>query len=624
MAGDGTVAAGWTALVTGPAGWCAGGDHGFFHRGTRVLDRYELAVGDRAVEPIGTLAPRPGERVLAATVRGDPPATLRRTRMLVGGGTGVMAPGVYERVELRNGGDETLPTTLRLGAGTRFDGVAEVAGTVEPRSRSVGIAPGDGVTFTYDPDEADVHHRAGVAVGGTAKVDVHGGPGRADAVLGTDVRVPPGGARTLHVASVAGDPVAEPAVAFVRAHDRVRERVRTWRNGTAPPPVADDRAAVLRRAADDLLGLSVDTRAGTVPVAGLPWAGTVDARAALVAGTLALPLTAEPARGTLRYLADGQAGPDQPDATPGAIVTALRQGERAVRDHGAVGPGYGGVAATPLFVVLLHATWRRTGDDALVDELWPAVAGATDWLTEAAEGFLRGPAGWAGPCVDDVVVHPDARAAAGPPALAAAQGYAHDALARAAALAREVRGAPDRATGLERQARVLRRAFDDAYWLPGEGTYAVALEPDGTPVRSVTAAPAHCLWSGVVPEDRADAVVDRLLADDAVGDWGLRSLSPAHGAYDQERAHRGAVAPGDTAIAALGAARYGRREAAERFASVLLDAATARGRSLPAWVAADGETPRVVGDACDPAAVAAVAPLGGLRATGAFGRPFDG
>jgi glycogen debranching enzyme len=639
MEEDSTVAAGPTFLVTDGDGRVTRDHHGLYHRDTRLLDRHEVALGHRARETLATIGPRPGEQVLRAEMAGEPPVVVRRTRALVGQDATGAAPGVYERVEVRNDGDDTLDTTLRVAVGTRFDDVFEVRGVVDrERTRSIGVEPGDGVAFSYDPDGGAVHYRTGAALDVDAQVDVHGGMGRADAVLGADLRVAPGGVRTVHLATASGGPPADPAAAFAAARDHVRGRARRWWTSLTPLSVEDRRGDVVHRAVEDLLALAADTGHGRLFAAGLPWFGAPVGRDAVLSAYATLPLSAAPARGTLRYLAAHQATGTDPRrvAEPGKMLHEHRHGELAARGEVPHTPYYGSVDATPLWVVLLHETWRATGDDALVVDLRDTLEAALDWLA-GHDGFLtyedhhdRLPGGFAHQGWrdgDDGVVHPDGSDVEGPVALAAVQGYAHDALRRAAALYRGPLGEPGRARSLDRQADVLADAFDAAFWLPGESFYAVALDGDGDPVRTVTSSPGHCLWSGVVPRERADAVVDRLVADDVFSGWGLRTLAASHDAYDPEGAHRGAVWPQDTALAALGMARYGRGAAAERLVDGLFAAALDRGARLPGLFAGYGRRERdgVVDhpDACEPQAGAAAAVLTCLRVTEGVGHSLD-
>ena len=70
------------------------------------------------------------------------------------------------------------------------------------------------------------------------------------------------------------------------------------------------------------------------------------------------------ARGVLAFLAATQATERRPerDAEPGKILHEARDGEMAAHARGAVRPLLRHVDATPLFVVLAGAYWRRTGD----------------------------------------------------------------------------------------------------------------------------------------------------------------------------------------------------------------------------------------------------------------------
>ncbi len=74
-----------------------------------------------------------------------------------------------------------------------------------------------------------------------------------------------------------------------------------------------------------------------------------------------------------------------------------------------------------------------------------------------------------------------------------------------AELAREVWGEPELAERLEAEAGDLLQRFNEAYWT-GE-YYALALDGEGARVDSLCSNVGHLLWSGIVPEERVDAVV---------------------------------------------------------------------------------------------------------------------
>jgi predicted XRE-type DNA-binding protein len=88
------------------------------------------------------------------------------------------------------------------------------------------------------------------------------------------------------------------------------------------------------------------------------------------------------AQGVLRRLAAYQAKTYDPasDAQPGKILHEMRNGEMAALGEVPFGLYYGSVDATPLFVMLVGLYYERTGDDATLVELWPAVEAALAWM----------------------------------------------------------------------------------------------------------------------------------------------------------------------------------------------------------------------------------------------------
>ena len=651
MQRDRTVGAGRTVLVTDSAGRTDDeADHaGAYDRDTRHLDRYDL---DGDVEFIDSVAPRPGERI---SHLGRPPEDGARSRHVTR--RQFVRPGrLCERVTVSNltstAGEETL--SFRLG--TAFDDLFAVRGYVaDDRTRDVAVdalddradeaARAGGVRFAYDPPDIGRRWETVVRVAPpdeqsvTVAVDTRDGAGRADATV--DLTVPLGSHDTRRVDVVVdcrrlqrstADSTPETTVTgcLEAAEAWVRERATTWDAETdlVDVPWPD----VVERSRRDLLDLRLDSG---VFAAGIPWYVTVFGRDAIIAAYQALPLSAKPARATCRLLAEQQA--DAVDearaAEPGKVMHERREGELAVRGEIPHTPYYGTVDATPLFVTLVHETWRWTGDDGFLHDLWPHVEQALSWCDRredgafvdySTDGHLRH-VGWKDSA--DGVVYPDGAGVAGPVALAEVQGYVFDARRRGAAISRQL-GKTERAAELDTAGDRLRERFDAAFWLPDEGTYAVALD-DGTPVETVTTNPGHCLWSGIVPERRAGRVVDRLRAADVVSGWGLRTLAASHAAYNPQSYHRGSVWPHDTALCALGMRRYGDEAAARDTVEELVAAAHAADGRLPELFAgferSETEIPVEYGTACEPQAWAAGAPLACLRAVDAVDGPeLDG
>jgi glycogen debranching enzyme len=93
-------------------------------------------------------------------------------------------------------------------------------------------------------------------------------------------------------------------------------------------------------------------------------------------------------------------------------------------------------------------------------------------------------------------------------------------------------------------------------------------------VLSVASNPGHCLWSGIVPRERAPRVVARLMQPDMWSGWGIRTLSSRHPAFNPFSYQNGSVWPHDNSLIALGMKRYGFAAQAGEVARAIVDAAS--------------------------------------------------
>jgi glycogen debranching enzyme len=431
------------------------------------------------------------------------------------------------------------------------------------------------------------------------------------------------------VASANGELAAPHAVErrFGTELAHVRESLQAWHLRIPQLKTTwDDLDHVWRRSISDLAALRLrhEGTLGTLPAAGMPWFMTVFGRDTIITSLQTLLFGPELARNALHALAAIQATDDDPsiDAEPGKIVHELRRGRAA----DAWFPRYyGTVDATPLYLVLLSEVWRWTDDAALVNGLREPALRALEWIDRHGDrdgdGFVeyerRTPRGlenqsWKD-SGDSQRFH-DGRLAATPIAPAEVQGYVYDAKLRLAEIARAVWREPDLAERLERDAAALRERFDAAYWVEERGGYyALALDREKRPVDALCSNMGHLLWSGIVPEERAAAVADRLLGEELWSGWGIRTMSTGDAAYNPISYHNGTVWPHDTSLCAWGLARYGRWEEARRIVRTLLGAARHFDWSLPEVFAgfARAETPFPIAypTAARPQAWAAGAPV---------------
>jgi len=127
----------------------------------------------------------------------------------------------------------------------------------------------------------------------------------------------------------------------------------------------------------------------------------------------------------------------------------------------------------------------------------------------------------------------------------------------------------------------------------------------------------HLLWSGIVPDGRVEAVVAHLTGEAMYSGWGVRTLGTGQPVYSPIEYHNGTVWPHDTALIALGLARYGRRAEANKLVVALMDAAGHFAFRLPEAFAGYPREQTLVPveypSACSPQAWATGAPLLFLR-----------
>src|SRR5690606_28820385 len=124
---------------------------------------------------------------------------------------------------------------------------------------------------------------------------------------------------------------------------------------------------------------------------------------------------------------------------------------------------------------------------------------------------------------------------------------------------------------------------------------------------------AHCLWTGILDEDKAAVAAERLLSDELFSGYGIRTLATSMRALTPFSYHNGAVWPHDNASCIAGLMRYAYVEHAQRVALALLDAAAASGGRMPelfcGFPRSEIDAPVAYPTSCSPQAWAAAAPL---------------
>jgi glycogen debranching enzyme len=348
----------------------------------------------------------------------------------------------------------------------------------------------------------------------------------------------------------------------------------TWREDILNVQTSNEEFyRTFQQAADDMgaLRLPMEGPEGTVFVAaaGLPWFMAPFGRDSLIASLQNMIVWPEFAKGALNVLGHWQAKTrdEWRDAEPGKIMHELRSGELAHFNLIRHTPYYGTADATPLYLIALHAAWKASGDQSLLETYLPNAEAALRWIDEEGDRdgdmfqeFEKRTEGgyenmdWKD--AGDSMSWPDGTPVIGPKALCELQGYVYDAWRRMAEVF-DALNQPRRAQEMRDKADALFRKFNDVFWNEELGFYAYMLDGAKRPVPTIASNAGHLLWSGIVPPQRAAKVVERLMEPDMNTGWGIRTLSSTHGAYNPFSYQNGSVWPHDNSLIVLGFKRYG-------------------------------------------------------------------
>jgi glycogen debranching enzyme len=384
----------------------------------------------------------------------------------------------------------------------------------------------------------------------------------------------------------------------------------------------------LRRSYDDLGALRIedpDHPDRIVVAAGAPWFMALFGRDSLWASLMALPVDPSLALGTIQTLADRQGSvvDVMSEEEPGKILHEVRLGVSTGLALGGKSAYYGSVDATPLFVALLGemSRWGFAADTVagLLPHMDRALAWIRDYGDKDGDGFVeyerlndRGLVnqGWKDSW--DGINFADGSLAEPPIALCEVQAYVYGAYLARSWMAYDA-GDTALATEFRDRAARLKRQFNEQFWLPERGYYAIALDRGKRPVDACASNMGQCLLFGIIDEDKAPLVAERLLSPEMFSGWGVRTLAADMGAYNPASYHNGSVWPHDNAIIAAGLLRYGFVEQAQRISTALLEAAEYSEGRLPELFCGFSrehfDEPVPYPTACSPQAWAATTPI---------------
>jgi glycogen debranching enzyme len=624
----GPLGAGTITLVEGSS-FCisaANGDiqpehpHGVFYEDTRILSRWNLTVNGQQIEPLAAETREPYRALFAGRVPrsdgyADSPLIVERLREL--------GAGIAEEISVRNYSSDAVECVVALAVESDFADLFEVKEARIQRRWEESRQP-DADSLTILAAWQDV--RKGVVVHSR---DADVGP----ETLSYRAVIPPHGQWTTHVSVVpkgAGPgptaPFVHPAAGEMSPRDHRRQ---AWVS-KIPVLQMGNRAIerTLRRSYDDLGALRIEDPRHPdriVVAAGAPWFMTLFGRDSLFASIMAMTVDPSLALGTVQTLADRQGAVVDlmSEEEPGKILHEVRLDVSSGLALGGKSAYYGTADATPLFILVLGEVSRwGFGPDAIA-ALLPHADRALEWIwsygDRDGDGFVeyarlndRGliNQGWKDSW--DGVNFADGRLAEAPIALCEVQGYVYGAYMARAWMAYDG-GDEALAADLRARAARLKKQFNEQFWLPERGYYAIALDKDKRPVDACASNMGHCLWNGIIDEDKAPLVVERLMSPEMFSGWGVRTLASDMGAYNPASYHNGSVWPHDNAIIQAGLLRYGFVEEAQRISTALLEAAEySEGRLPELFCGFDRQhfaAPVPYPTACSPQAWAATTPI---------------
>jgi len=601
------------------------GEQGLYHQGTRHLSRFALRMGDKAPQLLRSTIQNDNAfltlDMMNPDVYGESGLILARGSVHIFRSKFLWQSSSYDRLRLSNFSMSPVETWISLDFAADYADIFQVRGTKRENTGQLfsPIVNHDSVVLSYRGLDGRVRRTILQLSPPPERISENSADFRIslqpkeESAISIVINCEQEPRRSI----VNFDVAMSEALA---ALDQVRLR---FCHVTTSDPRFN---AWLSRSEADVMMMINGNPEGDYPYAGVPWFNTVFGRDGILTAMECLLAAPGIARSVLKYLAAKQATsviPEQ-DAEPGKILHEMRRGEMANLKEVPFGLYYGSVDSTPLFIMLAGAYLDRSGDLPFIQEIWPNIQAALDWIDHYGDvdgdGFVEYQAkndkglsqqGWKDSF--DSVFHRDGIIAAAPIALCEVQGYVYAARLSASRIAREL-GQLDPAEQQETKAESLKINFESAFWDEELETYVLALDGAKKPCRVRSSNAGHCLWSRIASPSKASRLVRTLMSEELFCGWGIRTLGSGEVRYNPMSYHNGSVWPHDNAIIAAGFARYGFREETLRVLDGLYEASWFMELNrLPELFCgfhkrSDAEGPTLYPVACSPQAWAAGSP----------------
>jgi glycogen debranching enzyme len=593
-------------------------DHGLFVQSTRLLSRYEYRLNGRPPLPnalsnveqhswLGYYAIAAPEVANDYGTQGPGGALAQHTIELRL--SRLVSDGVHEDVDVTNFTQRPAVLGLALHVDADFADIAETKGIrlqrgkVQREWRSTGR--GHELTFEYEAEHAyshqgnvgTAHLRRGVriVIGKATSL-----PTFQDDAIRFELALAPHATwhvcveilpridghelRSQYGCRAFADAVA-PYDAQRKAFLETSSTVTTDVTNTLAPVVV----GALEQAKRDLAALRLhDVDRGSTAwtmAAGLPVYVSLFGRDTLTASWQAAMVSREMMPGTLAELArlQGKEVNDWRDEQPGRMLHQAETGPLAMLNINPLARYYGSITTSGFYPVVVSELWHWTGNKDLVRPFVEPALRALQWLdryadpdgdglyeyqTRSEQGVRN--QGWKDS--DDAIVHEDGSQAQTPIATCEEQAFVFLAKRHLSELLWWL-DEKDAAHRLYAEATELKKRFNDAFWMEDVGFFAMGLDRDKRPIRSIGSNAGHCIAAAAIDDALVQRTADRMFEDDMFSGWGIRTLSSRHPAYNPYSYHRGSVWPVEHGSFAMGFMRYGLHESVGRTCKAQFEAA---------------------------------------------------
>ena len=212
-------------------------------------------------------------------------------------------------------------------------------------------------------------------------------------------------------------------------------------------------------------------------------------------------------------------------------------------------PYYGSVDSGAWFIILMHRYYKKTKDEAFLREMWPAALGVLHWLEKRATNRPNGLIAYRRKYIfgllnqswkDTITLRLKP-----PTAMVEVQGYYYEAYNCLAELSTDVFKNTHASEHFSHHADKLKKSLNQFLWQSDKDYFSLAINSQGERDASVTSNPGHLLFTGILTGKQTAAVVSRLMADDMLTPYGIRTMSSNEDAFDPDSYQQGSVWPFD-------------------------------------------------------------------------------